>query len=363
MTKEKEMKESEEQQATLHLNAASEACEERVIVIPELGMGANDYATFGKDLKGLELEDEGLEPFDIFGRIHPGQFDLELLPKVLKDFIEDEADRMGTDPGMLAMFVISAVATVLNHQLQIQVKEFDPTWKEAPRLWIAVVALPSTKKSPTQNVAFKPVRIIEAREHQIYQKKLKGWEEATAGMKKGGEKPPVPVHKRITIADATVEKIADILNEQESRGITSVQDELSGWLSGMDAYKGNGIHKDRAAWLTAYTGGYWSVDRISRGSTFIENWSISVVGGIQPTVLHSYLKASNHDGMLPRFLIYNGESAPVGADRVPNYQAINAYNSLIEDLYIIQPENPVIISKEGHRIRKAFFEELKELQY
>lgn len=66
MTKEKEMKESEEQQATLHLNAASEACEERVIVIPELGMGANDYATFGKDLKGLELEDEGLEPFLIF---------------------------------------------------------------------------------------------------------------------------------------------------------------------------------------------------------------------------------------------------------------------------------------------------------
>jgi phage/plasmid primase-like uncharacterized protein len=339
--------------------AAAEASGARVILIPEPG-DANDYAAAGKDLKGLLLGEEELEPLVISGRIHPGRFDVNLLPKVLKDYVADEAERMGADPGMLAMFALSAVATVLDHRLKIQVKKYDPGWTQAPRLWIAVVAPPSTKKSPALQVAFKPVRGIEAEEARKYQKALKEWQEATAEMKKGEIRTPEPVHKRLTVSDATVEKIGDILGKLEPRGITSIHDELSGWLAGMDAYRGKGIQKDRAAWLTAYTGGSWSIDRINRGSVFVENWSISVVGGIQPEVLFTLMKSYDHDGMLPRFLLYYAESASIGEDRAPDYEAKQNYTDLLKHLYGIQPGNSVIISEAGHTIREKFFIELKK---
>ena len=340
-------------------NEATEISNVKVIVIPKSGMDANDYINAGYDLKSFLGSVNEIIPLDIFGRIHPERFNLQLLPKTLCDFVTDEADRMGSDPGMLALFALGAVTAVLDDRLNIQVKEYDDTWTESPRLWIAVVAPPSTKKSPTLNAALRPIRKIEAERHKKFQNAYEDVKGSTSNLEKEGINPSKPIKERITVSDATIEKIADILGHQEPRGITAIHDELSGWLAGMDAYKGNGIHKDRAAWLTAYTGGHLSVDRIGRGSTFIENWSISVIGGIQPEVLYNYLKASAHDGMLPRFLIYNGESCPLGKDRIPDYKALEAYDNLIAQLYDIQPDQTITMTHESHEIRNDFFKELK----
>ncbi len=329
------------------------------VLVPPMVGDANDYVNAGYDLKELLLGKKPIEPMDPFGTVVPRPIDLNLLPDILREYVADQAELMGVDPGAFAMFALAAAGAVLDHRLQIQPKRYDPTWTEAPRLWIAVIGDPSTMKSPALAKAFAPVRTLEHEADQQYQQEFSAWKEEVQKLKKEDPKPQPPVHKRITVADTTIEKLAEILGKQDPRGIIAVHDELSGWLSSMDAYKGGGIHKDRAAWLSAYNGGALRVDRISRGTLFVDNWSIAVVGGIQPSVLQNYMKVSDHDGLLPRFLVYNAISRDQGCDRYPDMEAEKAYNDLMRHLYEIRPGTTVKLSDAAHKRREQFYQKVQ----
>ena len=118
------------------------------------------------------------------------------------------------------------------------------------------------------------------------------------------EDPPCPpVLRRLTANDATFEAMHQMMSENPS-GILVIRDELTGWLSQLDRA---GREGERAFCLQAWNGdtGH-SIDRIGRGTIHVEACCMSMLGGIQPGRLRSYLvdalaDGPSNDGLIQRF--------------------------------------------------------------
>lgn len=300
------------------------------------------------------------EAVDIFGRLEPPTFPVHLLPSVVAAFAQDQADLIGVDPAVIGMAALGALAGCLDDRLKIQPKRHDPTWTESARLWIGIIGDPSAKKSPGISRALAPARRIAAKWREDHRKAQTAWEREAKERGDSADLPPAPMEKRLIASDCTVEKLGDILAKAEPRGILIDRDELTGWLASMDAYRAGSGGKDKAAWLEAYNGGSLQIDRVSRGSLWVENWSACVVGGIQPSVIHDYANSTSHDGMLQRFLLIHAGQARQGKDRRPDIAAMQSYEQLVEHLSEVrgQPGRSVKLSEQAHQVREQFNEKL-----
>ncbi|MDO6588537.1 DUF3987 domain-containing protein, partial [Salipiger sp. 1_MG-2023] len=211
-------------------------------------------------------------------------------------------------------------------------------WREPPVLWAMLVGDPSAGKSPALDAVADPVKDIERALSQEYQSARQAWKDkdeiaslALAQWKAeakralaDGQEPPAkpqgadagapPVRERLTITDATTEKVAELL-AQTWRGLLLSRDELSGWLASMDRYSGGG---DRPFWLEAYGGRSYPVDRKSSPEPIIvDHLTVAVLGGTQPDKLARLLVNTDDDGLLARFLTVFPD--PVALSR-PNAQ-------------------------------------------
>jgi putative DNA primase/helicase len=104
-----------------------------------------------------------------------------------------------------------------------------------------------------------------------------------------------------------VEKLGELLNENPD-GLLVIRDELTGWLKQLEKH---GHEQDRAFYLEAWNGeGAFAFDRIGRGTTYIRNLTISLLGTIQPSMIEPYFRSamngSGDDGLIQRFqlLVY-----------------------------------------------------------
>ena len=100
----------------------------------------------------------------------------------------------------------------------------------------------------------------------------------------------------------------------------------------MEQY-GRGAAGVRAFYLKAYDGGAFSIDRIVRGENFVENLSLSIIGGIQPARL-AELHGLTSDGFLQRCLVIMMRPGENAKD-LPTATA--AYQQLIFDLVKARP--------------------------
>jgi putative DNA primase/helicase len=171
-----------------------------------------------------------------------------------------------------------------------------------------IVGGPASKKTPAMNTALKPVRERQMNLKAEYERQKEEYEYAVRDYdkaKKDGptdlRKPDKPTLGRTYADDTTVERLADILNENR-RGILITKDELSGWLGAMNQYKQGGKGADRQFWLSVHTNQPVSVDRKSSEEPVIvaHPW-VSVIGGIQPEVLPDF-GTDRGDGLIDRFV-------------------------------------------------------------
>jgi len=209
-------------------------------------------------------------------------------------------------------------------------------WAEPPIIWTMAIGSPSSNKSPGLDAVLSPLKQAERAQRQAGETELAAWREkaevaklaesawkelAKAALKEGSEPParpqatnpgPEPFLPRLSIADATVERLAVIVSKQP-RGTLLARDELAGWLHGMTRYSGGG--SDRPFWLEAYGGRGYTVERMGRDAVHIDRLSIGVVGGIQPDRLKTMLIKSDDDGLLARFLPIWPHPAPIRRPR------------------------------------------------
>jgi putative DNA primase/helicase len=95
-----------------------------------------------------------------------------------------------------------------------------------------------------------------------------------------------PTMRRLIVGDATFEKLHEIMRENPA-GLLAVRDELVGWWAQLDR---SGREGERAFCLQAWNGdtGH-TIDRIGRGSVYVPACCMSMLGGITPGRLRSYL--------------------------------------------------------------------------
>ncbi len=281
-----------------------------------------------------------------------------LIPDEWREWLSDIAERMQCPRDYPTVAAIVSAAALIGNKIRIKPKQRD-IWQVTANLWGAVVGAPSLLKSPAVNEGMFFFREIEKKERAIYEAKLKeaDFDKEFADAKQSelkklmrGDKADKdalrikyqnlavdePKENRLSTADATVEKLGELLNENEN-GILQIRDELTGWFRSLDR---PGRESDRAFYLECWDGaGESKVDRIGRGSIPVKNLTLSIFGTIQPAMLKPFLRGSidgdTDDGLIQRFqlLVYpNKPKNYTYIDRLPKGRdkARNSFKKLYE---------------------------------
>lgn len=306
-------------------------------------------------------------------------FDPAMLPDALRGWCEDAAEGLDVPLDFLAVPAIVACAAAIGRAVAVRPKVRNK-WIERAILWGAVVGRPSAGKSP----ALAPARHMLARLESEAREAHAGAvldamarnnlhvagagiarENMRAALKEGNtaeaEKlartasaaaPEIPAEPRIVVADATIEKLGELLNENP-RGLLMVRDELTGWLASLDR---EGHECDRSFWLECWNGtGSFVVDRIGRGTVRIEACAVSVLGGIQPGKLAEYVRGAvkggmGDDGLMQRFQLAVYPDLPASwryRDAAPNAACEMRAHETFQRLRATTPESVGAMRGDG----------------
>jgi putative DNA primase/helicase len=294
-------------------------------------------------------------------------FSEELLPDSFRPLVMDVAERMQVPMDYPAVVLMLSLAGVVNRRAIIQPKANDAGWVIVPNLWGGIIAPPGYLKSPVIQAATRPLHQIQAdwrcrHEGELldymwrkeeYDLRLAAWKEQYKAASKKGEtvparpedQPEEPKLRRLIVNDATFEALHKTMSENPA-GILVIRDELTGWWSLLDR---PGREGERAFCLQAWNGdtGH-TIDRIGRGTIHVEACCMSMLGGIQPGRLRSYLvdaleDGPTNDGLIQRFQLLVWPETPPDwkyVDRLPDaasgQKAALAFGRLVE----MSAENP-----------------------
>lgn len=194
----------------------------------------------------------------------------ELIPDRLRPWIMDIADRMQVSPEFVMAPALVSFSSIVGRKIGIYPKQQDD-WLVIPNLWGAIVARPGYFKSPTIVEAMKPLEQVSERtriENESGQhvmnaskmilslqmealkdsikkalkecdyEKLEQLKDQAAVLEK--ENAKAHVERRYKTNDATVEKVARLLNENPN-GLLLMRDELNGWLQTLNKAGREGI--------------------------------------------------------------------------------------------------------------------------
>jgi Protein of unknown function (DUF3987) len=272
------------------------------------------------------------DPVDLWAKFDPPTLPYGLLPDVIERFAFDRGRAMGADMAGVAMSALAVCAAAIPDKVELQVKQHDTGWREAPRLWVALVGGPSSMKSPIMNTAAKPLRRINAELVRRFNDEQARYDKLS---KKEKAETQQPKCTQVLLQDTTIEAAQRVLRDSPD-GVLCFQDEMSGWFGSMEKYtSGRGAQKDRAFWLEAYNGGSYAVNRVSSGSTYIEHLSVSLLGGIQPEPIRAIANGSEDDGLLQRLLPTILKPPVEGCDEEES-PAVSEYANLIERLHDLE---------------------------
>lgn len=298
----------------------------------------------------------GQPAFDPWERYVVPSFPMDTLPPLMQRYVDYLATSTGGDPAACAMSALAACSGALSQEFSLKMKR-SGEWYVKPRLWVILVGDPSSKKSPVMSSCIKPIRSWEGVGVSSYQKELARWKEDKERQK---EEPEPTRPTRYLLNESTPEKLGEILSRQD-RGIMVEQDELSGWIGAMDKYGGGkGSAADRGFWLGAYNGGPRTVDRLSRGETFIQNLCVAFVGGIQPDRLKELGNLAS-DGLLQRFLPVMMRKAS-RAKEVESDTPKKDYELLIHELIKV-PAHGLIMDEGALRAAEEFQDYIYDLEH
>ena len=240
------------------------------------------------------------------GEVEP--FPLEVLPPSLRAYVEACATALPVPPDFIAVPMLVTAATAIGHSRKIVIKK---SWHEGARLWAAIVANPGSRKSAALGKALDPLHAAQnafkkeyVTDLETHKAQLQQYEAEKAGRKKGDSLPDhpgdAPEMRQNMTTNATFEAI-EALHGKNPRGLVFYQDELSGWVKGMDQYKG-GKGSDRQNWLSSWTGIPTINNRKNQLAGMIPDPYINVVGSIQPDVLPTLKTEQVADGFVDRIL-------------------------------------------------------------
>jgi putative DNA primase/helicase len=337
-----------------------------------------------------EAADDWPLPEPIQSELPPvAPFSEDLLPDSFRPLVRDVAERMQVPMDFPAVVAVLCLAGVVNRRATIQPKANDTGWVEVPNLWGGTIGRPGLMKSPVISAVTRPLIQIQTEWWQQYQEVLKDYARAKeeyelrraawkdqfkANTKKGkvvpdrpeDDEPQKPKLRRLIVNDPTFEALHVTMSENPA-GVLLIRDELTGWLSELDRA---GREGERPFHLQAWNGntGY-TMDRIGRGTIHVPACCESILGGIQPGRLRSYLvdvlrDGPADDGLIQRFQLLVWPDADPGwkyVDRAPVAASEERVARVFRNLVELDAENPVLF-RFAPDAQQLFIDWLAELE-
>ena len=327
-------------------------------------------------LKAHQIPESWVDPRPLTAEIPPAPFfNAEvLLPDLLRAFVLDTADRMPCAPDFVAAPLLVALGSVIGAKCALKPKR-KGDWLVPANLWGGIVGDPSSKKTPAISQVMRFIDGLEAKASEKSELLMKGYEaemaayeahrktieqemktvakgqegekkynrsmgELTAALE-GLQEPQKPEIRRYRSNDATTAMLAQMLAVNPS-GLLVFRDEITGLLANWDKQGNEG---DRAFYLESWNGTQpYRQDRIGRGEVWIPNHCMSLLGGIQPELLASYLigisSSLDNDGRMQRFqvLVYPEQVPWTWQDRLPCQGVREGVRDLFHHLSVFDPE-------------------------
>lgn len=222
-------------------------------------------------------------------------FPLDVLPHPARQLAEAAAKSIGSPVDFIAVGIIAAASIAIGRSCSLMVK---PGYFESASVFAAIVGGASSGKSPSLKAAVGPIWAIQDRLRIEREAEVEAW---------GNEPPegrrPKPTLPRLATSNPTTEALGPIL-AANPRGLIVLPDEMTGWVSSMDQYKG-GKGGDRSFYLSAWSGEPVYIDRAKNQQEpiAVPHPFLSVVGGMVPSMLPSLAKGgTREDGFTARLL-------------------------------------------------------------
>ena len=158
---------------------------------------------------------------------------LDLLPPVLRDYVQCAAESLNVDPAFIFLPMLSSLGAAIGHARSIRLKAY---FIQPPIIWTAIVGRSGSRKSPSEQQGCFPILaheqelIRQNREaEEMFAEELARWEDR----KRKSSKPEKPFFLTCLSDDLTIEALAHNLSSNP-RGILVAKDELSHLFSSFD---------------------------------------------------------------------------------------------------------------------------------
>lgn len=265
-----------------------------------------------------------------------------VLPDPLEDFVFRVSENLAIERTPVALGVLAVLSGVLSHKgAEVRPEPGNAAWRETPNLWLALIAPPGSGKSPLIRTVAAPLWAIErelaqenAERRKAFERELLEWKSLKAEERVEVERPEPPLERRLVVADATPEKLATLLTG--NRGLMVLLDELKGLLA---SWHREDRAQGRALFLSAYSGEPFVVDRVMRGTEYLERPVLALLGATTPGPWHRLLEeahrlGSEADGLLQRITPVIVELRPYREDppEVPP-EVLKAYEDFVRGLW------------------------------
>jgi hypothetical protein len=307
---------------------------------------AQAVATALREGLNVHPPDEGMSSLPV------PPYPVAVWPEPIKSYLVAAAAAVDAPVEMAAVPLAAILGGVIGNRRPLALK---PNYIVRPSVWAAVLADPTTGKTPMLGAALALVDGLQADAMESFELKLADFE-ATASSRAGSGSLPMsrPVLEHYFTNSCTMEWIAPAA--RDSAGIAAVMDELLGWFRNLDAYR-NGKGGDRQAWLSLWSGGPLKVDRKGSGTIFVQHPVVSLCGGIQPGRFPELARDAAADAFLARFLLSAPDTrVPGWSEETISDEIAKAARNLIARLRSSVFHDPLPLSDEARGVFRDWHE-------
>lgn len=220
------------------------------------------------------------------------EFPIAVFPRGIQEIIQDLERENGFPGPYTAAALFHAFASAIGNSC---VCRFMENWITAPILFTAIVGGPGSMKTHPVSFAMKPLARRDSMSLADYSRRLDSYRKASPENREAK-----PSARQRIVRDTTMEGLVKVLKANPA-GVCVHVDELKGWLSSFNRYRGGG--GDKEAWLSLHSGEPIVVNRKTQDDIdTVEHPFASVIGTIQPGVLPKVFQSDLENGFFPRLL-------------------------------------------------------------